>query len=273
MPKVSVLLVTVNRGNILLKAIESLYTQTFQEWELIVVDDSQDKKTEEAIKKFANDPRIRYFHRLQKGSIANASNFGIAHAQGEYIAILDDDDWWLDVQKLEKQLSFLSKNQEYVGCGGGIVVVDAKDEELFRAVKPEKDEAIRRRALYANPMANSTTLFRRATGEKIGNYDETLSQFADWDFWLKIGLRGKLYNFPEYFTAYAMWEQGSSFSKQREASKNTWRIIARYREYYPGYTRAILFAISYGMYACFPKSVKQFLNTPLSRFKKFLFRR
>jgi len=271
MPKVSALLATYERGDILMKAVESLREQSLIDWELIIVDDSAGSGTAEAVKKFSSDARIRYFHREKKGSIANASNFGVARATGEYIAILDDDDWWIDSKKLEKQIAFLDSHPDYVGCGGGIVAMNAEGRELFKTLKPKEDKDIRRRALYANPMANSTTIFRRATAAQAGNYDESLKQFADWDFWLKVGTVGKLYNFPEYFTAYTMWEKGASFSKQREISQSAWKIVLRYKRKYPRFLHGVAFAASYWVYARLPQVLKKFLNAPLSRLKKFLF--
>jgi len=248
-----------------------------------VVDDSADNATADATKPLcAADARIRYMHRLVRGTIAQASNAGMREAKGEYVAILDDDDRWLDVKKLEKQIAFLDAHADYVGCGGGIVAVDAAGAEKFRTFKPETDEAIRRRALYANPMANATTMFRREAavragphtvpdGVGVGPYDETIQQFADWDFWLKLGTMGKLCNFPEYFTTYTMWEQGSSFSKQREAARAAFRIVHRYRRQYPRYLFGLGFAVAYFTYAYVPAWLKKFLNAPLSRLKKALF--
>jgi len=120
-------------------------------------------------------------------------------------------------------------------------------------------------------MANSTTLFRRATAERLGNYDETMLQFADWDFWLKMGLAGKLYNFPEHFAAYRMWEGGMSFAKQRENARSAFRIVRRYTGRYPRTALGCLSAVAYATYAYLPAFIKRFLNPALSRLKKFLF--
>ncbi len=273
-PKVTVLIVTYNRPKLIGKAIESALTQTLGEWELLIVDDSADNATAESVAPYcAADARIRYIHRTVRGTIAQASNAGLKEAKGEYVAILDDDDRWLDEKKLEKQVAFLDTHADYVGCGGGIVAVDAAGAEKFRTLKPLTDEAIRRRALYANPMANATTMFRREAAVRAGIYDETIRQFADWDFWLKLGLCGKLCNFPEYFTTYTMWEQGSSFSKQREAARAAFRIVHRYRRQYPRYLLGLGFAVSYFAYAYVPAWLKRFLNAPLSRLKKALFSR
>jgi glycosyltransferase involved in cell wall biosynthesis len=239
---------------------------------MIVVEDGSPDNTKEVVAGYAaKDPRVRLLSIPRAGRIAIVSNAALREARGEYVAILDDDDWWLDEKKLEKQIAFLDTHPDYAACGGGIVTVDPEGKETGRVLKPETDESIRRRLLYANPMANLTTMFRRSVAEKAGRYDETMLQFADWDFWLKLGLEGKLYNFPEYFAAYRMWQQGASFSKQREISASTWRIIRRYRGKYPGFLRALAFAVSYSLYARLPEWLKTILNAPLSRLKKAIF--
>ena len=119
-PKVSILMVTYNRPQMIGRALASAREQTFGEWELIIVQDGPNPDTERLLSSWLErDQRIRYFRRGTVGSIAEASNFGLAAAQGEYVAILDDDDYWIDRYKLERQVEFLEGNPEYVGCGGG----------------------------------------------------------------------------------------------------------------------------------------------------------
>lgn len=273
-PKVSVLIVTWNRAQLIGRAIESVIEQTFRDWEIIVVDDGSTDATESVVKEWARkETRIRYFRREHIGRIAVVSNFGLKQARGEYIAILDDDDSWASEEKLKKQVEFLDKNPEYVGCGGGFIVINKDGREGGRFFKPERDEDIKKRALIANPMVNSTSLFRRKTAEKIGFYDETLPEFADWDFWLKIGLGGKLYNFQEYFVYYLMWGRGSSFAKQKGTAYSAFKIVRRYGGKYSGFGTASIMAYLYYAYAKFPEGVKHFLNPVLSRLKKTIFSR
>lgn len=273
-PKVSVLIVTWNRAQLIGRAIKSVIEQTFRDWEIIVVDDGSTDATEHVVKEWAKkETRIRYFRREHVGRIAVVSNFGLKQARGEYIAILDDDDSWADPGKLKRQVDFLDKNSEYVGCGGGFIVIDKDGREGGRFLKPERDENIKKRALIANPMVNSTSLFRRKTAEKIGFYDETLPEFADWDFWLKLGLAGKLRNFQEYFVYYLMWGRGSSFSKQKGTAYSALKIVRRYREKYPRFYSALILAYVYNLYARLPDSIRRFTNPLLSRLKKAFFSR
>jgi len=248
--------------------------QSFGDFEIIVVDDSTNDETKEVMEEWLKrDKRIRYFKPGHAGRIAIVSNIGLRECRGAYVAILDDDDYWTDKEKLAKQAGFLDDNPAYVGCGGGLVVIDERGKERGRFLKPATDENIRKRALIANPMANSTTLFPRETALKIRGYDETMLEFADWDFWLKMGLQGKLRNFPEYFASYRMWERGNSFSKQHGAAVSGLRIVRRYRGRYPGFLLAIFVAWTYYAYAHFPDAVKRFANPVLSRLKKALFAR
>ncbi len=270
-PKVTVLIATYNRSHLLDKAIHSVTLQVFGDWELLIADDGSTDATEKVVKNWeTKDRRIKYLKSSHFGRIAKISNFGLRQAKGEYVAILDDDDEWFDPNKLQKQVSFLDKNPDYVGCGGGFVGFNLKGVELGQFFKPENDENIRAKAIFANPMANSTTLFRRSVAEKIGFYDESLPQFADWDFWLKLGLEGKLYNFQEYFSRYLMWDKSMSFSKQKECAKATRVIVPRYWRKYPGALKGFCFMFAYSFYAYLPNFIKKFLNPLLSTLKKII---
>ncbi len=269
-PRVSVITATWNRADFIGRSIQSVIRQTFTDWELLIVDDGSPDRTAEVVREWAaKDSRITYFQVPHTGRIAAVSNIALRAARGEFAAILDDDDWWTDSRKLEKQAAFLDAHPDYIACGGWFTVVDAKGEEIAKVKKPESDEAIRRVILFANPIANSTAMFRRGADF----YDETLRQFADWDFWLKLGKRGKLRNFPEYFLAYRMWSGGSSFVYQRENAAAAVRIVRRYRKDYAGFSRAFSLALLYKCYSYLPLFVREACNGILSRLKKNLFSR
>ncbi|HEY2013005.1 MAG TPA: glycosyltransferase family 2 protein [Bryobacteraceae bacterium] len=268
-PKVSILMLTYNRPQMIGRAIRSAREQSLTDWELIIVQDGASLETEGLLKEWlAKDERIRYFRRGKVGSIAEASNFGLATARGAYMAILDDDDYWSDPDKLQRQVEFLDRNPDYVACGGGYVVVDQHDRERGKFLKPEKDAAIRERALLANPVVNSTALFRRIVNGEPVMYDVSMKQFADWDFWLTMGARGKLYNFPMHLTYYALWDGGSSFKAQKENGRAALRIIHKHRHEYRGFAPALLLAWGYYCYACLPVRVRRMSYASLSALKK-----
>ena len=113
MAKVSVIIITHNRSNLLGAAITSVLNQTFQDFEIIVVDDASKDDTGNVVQTF-DDKRIRYIrHETNKGHAA-ARNTGLQNAVGEYIGFLDDDDAWLP-EKLQRQVALLDGSPAVVG--------------------------------------------------------------------------------------------------------------------------------------------------------------
>jgi glycosyltransferase involved in cell wall biosynthesis len=270
--KVSIIMLTYNRPQYIDRAIESVLAQDFQDWSLLVVHDGANNRIAALMESWQRrDSRIQYLPRPKGGNIANATNYGLARAQGEYIAILDDDDYWPATNKLSRQVEFLDQNPDYAGCGGGFITIDEHGRETARYFKVLADEQIRRLALVANPMVHSTGMFRRSLIEECGYYDETLAGFQDWDVWLKLGQRGKLCNFPEYWLVYQMWAGGGSFSRQKANTRSALQIVMRHRREYPGYPAAISMASLYYLYACLPHVVKRVSFDLLSRLKKTAF--
>ena len=268
-PQVSILMATYNRAGFIGPAIESVRKQTFQDWELIIADDGSTDDTEKVVKEWQKkEARIVYTQSETNQGISKNYNRGLLLAKGEYVAMIDDDDPWSDNGKLEKQIKFLDSHPDYVGCGGGVIVVDTKSEELYRYLKPETDEEIRKYILFSNPMANSTTLFRRAAGEKVGWYDETTRYSGDRDFWLKMGLVGKLYNFPEYFSYYTMSDSNTSVQKIRPHLKASLMIMKRYKGKYPKYLPALAFNEFQYFYSFLPEVVRKPIHFALARMKR-----
>lgn len=268
-PKVSVLMATWNRAGMLARSIESVRAQTFADWELIIADDGSTDGTSKVVAEWMKrEPRIAYARSEANEGISKNYNRGLNIARGEYVAMIDDDDPWCDHQKLEKQVTFLDAHPECVGCGGGVIVVDGEGKELYRYLKPRTDEAIRARMLFSNPMANSTTMFRRRAGEAVGWYDETIRYSGDRDFWLKMGLAGKLYNFPDYFSWYAMTGANTSIAKIRPHLKASLMVMRRYRNNYPGYIPALVVNFAQYAYSFLPELIRQPVHALLARLKR-----
>jgi glycosyltransferase involved in cell wall biosynthesis len=216
----------------------------------------------------SKDHRLQFFHRDTPGNVASALNFGVRQARGELIAILDDDDQWIAADKLSKQVAFLQAHPDYVACGGGAIVIDDREQEQLRYLKPEQDAQIRSRILQANPMAHSTTLYRRWVAEKIGFYDESLPGYQDWDLFLRMARVGKLYNFPEPFMYYTLWGGGTTYSRIRLNASSAVRIVVRHRKEFPGAATAYFMACSYLLYTYLPSSFRSMTFSFLSRLKK-----
>lgn len=270
--RVSILMLTYNRPQLIGRAIQSVLRQDFGDWELIIVHDGPNQDIASAVERWQRaDDRIRYFHRPRGGNIANATNYGLLQAQGDYVAILDDDDFWISPHKLSKQVRFLDEHLDYVACGGGMIVVDQTGREKLRCIKRQNDGDMKQWALLANPIVHSSAMFRRSVIEECGHYDESLSGFQDWDVFLKLGRRGKLYNFPEEFTSYTMWEGGGSFAQHKKNTRSALTIVKRHGRAYRKFLPALALAFLHHWYAHLPAPVRELTFSFLSRAKKALF--
>jgi teichuronic acid biosynthesis glycosyltransferase TuaG len=109
-PLVSIITPCYNSAPFISQTIESVLAQTYQNWEMIIIDDCSTDTSYEIISGFARkDPRIKVYHLEQNGGAAMCRNKAIEISHGEYLAFLDSDDLWLP-EKLEKQLTFMQKN-------------------------------------------------------------------------------------------------------------------------------------------------------------------
>lgn len=262
---------TYNRAGLIGSAIQSARSQSFSDWELIIADDGSTDDTPRAVAEWAKkEPRIIYTRSGKNVGISRNYNRGLRMSKGEYVAMLDDDDPWCNDDKLKKQIEFLDKNREYVGCGGGMIVVDGNGKEIYRYLKPETDKAIREKMLFGNPMANSTTVFRRSAGEKVGWYDESTRYSGDRDFWLKLGLIGKLRNLPEYFSYYLLANDNTSIKKAKPHLKASLMIMKRYKGKYPHYVAALIFNYFQYFYAFIPEAIRKKIHPALAKMKRKL---
>lgn len=246
-PLVSVIIPTHNRSNYIGKAVKSVLDQTYKNTEIIIIDDGSIDRTPEVISELSReDSRIFALRNKTNLGIARSLNKGIRKAQGKYIARLDDDDFWLDPKKLEKQVKFLESHPEYVLVGGGMVKIDSDGKEIKRYLFPENDEDIRKSLLVYNLFVQSTVLFRKNAWKEAGGYDEELNSLGeDRDLWLKMGKVGKFYNFQEFFTCY-LDEKGHNIGARKRNARRLRtqiRLRSKYRNDYPGILKSIFFCL------------------------------
>lgn len=179
-PLVSVIITTYNRANLVSRAIKSVLGQTYENLELVVVDDASTDDTHSVVNRF-EDERLTYVRHDENRHLSAARNTGIEHADGDYVAFLDDDDEWRP-QKLEKQISLFESVSDRVGlvyswmdyCDGDTVV---------EKYQPSLSGDIFAEALSGQPIGSGSTLVVRSMVLKdIGGFDESLRRGIDGDF-------------------------------------------------------------------------------------------
>jgi len=192
-PTVSVVIPTYNRAHLIGRAIQSILNQSYQDFEIIVVDDGSTDDTEGVIKEFQKrDERVRYIrHEKNKGGSA-ARNSGIKSVRGDYVALLDDDDEWLP-EKIEKQVIKIKKSLDKVGViYSGFFYVSDKSGKIISESVPTLRGNVYTNLLKGCILGSPTPLIRKSCFQKAGLYDDALSSCQDWDMWIRLS---KYYEF------------------------------------------------------------------------------
>jgi glycosyltransferase involved in cell wall biosynthesis len=186
-PKVSVIIPTYNRQDMVGEAVQSVLNQTEHDLEVIVVDDGSIDNTRSAIESL-NDHRVRYFYKTNGGP-ASARNFGLNKANGEFVAFLDHDDLW-PADFLEVMVSQLEKRTDYGAAYSPIKLLRNNGSVIKSYKKPENKSGWITRDLFNKSFVwTSATIIRKSALENIW-YDETLRQsYEDGDFFLRLSTR------------------------------------------------------------------------------------
>ncbi len=245
MPQLSILLPIYRKAVYLPEALESVISQSFQNWELIIIIDPPiSQKTKEIILNyFKKDKRIKILENQEKLGFPKSLNKGLKIARGKYIARIDDDDIWADKDKLQKQIEFLENNREYFLVGSGAIAIDEASQEIYRFLCPKEDGEIRQYILFRNPFVHSSVIFYKDIALKLKGYDEKVPGVCDYDLWLKIGKIGKFYNLSEYLVKFRIPSIYRDYEKvRRQRISRTLekiKVIKRYKNDYPHFCEAI----------------------------------
>jgi glycosyltransferase involved in cell wall biosynthesis len=188
MPEVSVIITTFNRAHFLREAINSVLSQTYQDFEVVVVDDGSTDDTRETIKSYT-DPRVKYIYQKNQGAGA-ARNTGLQASEGRLIALLDADDIWLP-EKLELQIKALALNPRASVVYSDMYFFGSKSsttpETFFQWLKwpPPKGKVIDKMVVrsFGHP---STLMTRREVFDTIGLFDENLPYCDDYDMLIRL---------------------------------------------------------------------------------------
>jgi glycosyltransferase involved in cell wall biosynthesis len=214
-PKVSVVIPAFNVKGYIWDTLSSLSKQSFQSFEALVVNDGSTDDTPKIIKAFCQtDSR---FHLLEKpnGGLSSARNYGIKHAQGEYIAMLDADDLY-ERDKLKTHVAILDRhpNVGVVYSASRAIRDDGQPTMMVLSGKPIYKDPLRAMLCKNFIGHGSNSVFRRQIVDEIGDFDETLRSSEDSDFWLRIAATGhwKFYRVPQPLSLYRVRPSGLSFN-------------------------------------------------------------
>ncbi len=213
-PLVSIIVTTYNRKYLLGAVILSILTQTYDKFELIIVDNYSDYDFFDFLNSFG-DSRIKGFQNNNNGVIATNRNFGIDKATGEYIAFCDDDDVWL-TEKLKEQIKVFKANSNVNLCCTNRVNIDSDGKVLNeKSLNWIPSKITLQNLLKTNFITLSSVLIKKETLEKVGGFSEDPELFAheDYHLWIRVALEGELYFLNKKLLQYRV--HSANYSKKR----------------------------------------------------------
>ena len=233
MPKVSVLMPVYNTNHAYLRqAIESILSQTFEDFEFLILNDhSTDFQIEKIIKSF-QDVRIKYYNNKKNLGISGARNKLLDLAQGEYLAIMDHDDISLP-ERLQKQVDYLDKHP-YVGAVGSAHGHIGRNDIFHRPISNKK---IRETIFFVCPLHHPTTMLRKEvlTQNNI-RYEEDFTPAEDYLPWRRLRDGTKLHNLPDVLFIYRDNYENTTHKDLNfmfsQAAKVQKTVINKHRELY-----------------------------------------
>jgi glycosyltransferase involved in cell wall biosynthesis len=218
-PLVSIITPTYNRAKDLKRALQSVFGQTFTDWEVLVVDNHSIDNTDSLIKSF-NDPKIKLLKVHNDGVIAKSRNLGLKYALGEYIAFLDSDDWWMP-KKLEISLEYLERGADVVYHDQ--FWVEKVNQKIFWQKDPARN--LKSPVFYdllenGNGLPNSSVVIRKDLLDKVSGLseDKNLVAAEDYETWLRVAkVSEKFQKIPQTLGYY--WAGGGNISSPNRTLK------------------------------------------------------
>lgn len=217
---ISVIIPTHNRAAFLSRALHSVLAQTYSDFEVIIVDDGSTDNTADMVRACV-DSRVHLIQQTKQERAA-ARNTGVRHAQGDFVAFLDDDDLWAPARLESALRAFDSANVGVVYTGWRYI--DEREHLLPQApYVPEKRGQLLREFLFDCWFPTSAALVRRESIEHAGEFDPALVPVEDWDMWIRIAEHGEEFSFAvEPLLMYRLHEQNSTKTLDRlESSSHT----------------------------------------------------
>ncbi|MDH3974331.1 MAG: glycosyltransferase [Deltaproteobacteria bacterium] len=200
--EISIIMSVYNGERWLSESIDSVLNQSYNNFELIVIDDGSTDKSVNILNHYMiKDKRIRVFHNKQNIGLTRSLNRGLELSQGKFIARIDCDDIW-HPEKLSKQIEYLEEHPYISIVGTACNVIDenghVSETQKIRFVK--EDKSIRQSIVKFNPFTHSSILFKKDVYKELGGYNNSFEFAQDYEYWIRILQRYKGDNLAQALT-------------------------------------------------------------------------
>lgn len=205
-PLISIIMTSYNASEFIADAIESIISQTYENWELLVADDCSTDNTRQIISANANrESRIIVSHNSENLHYLKTRNRLFKLAKGAFVTLLDADDLMVST-RLEKQLAFMINNPDLAVCGCFVSYIDQKGNpiEVEKPFPPTDYESIKNYFPKSNPFTGSSLFFKKSVLDEFGGYREFFSSLCseDYDLGSRIAEKYPCANYPEALYVY-----------------------------------------------------------------------
>lgn len=224
-PKISVVLPTYNQANYLPEALDSILSQDFQDYELIIINDGSTDKTINILQEYSEKSNFIQINQTNSG-LPNALNVGFSEARGEYLTWTSSDNIMLP-SMLDELSTELDSNPNLGAVYSDWFVIDDAGTIISRAESIKYDPFI----LYLDNYINASFLYRRQCREKIGDYDVNLAHDEDWDYWLRISQHYSMKRVPT--SLYLYRAHSESLTSKNPSEERYLRFINIWKERTP----------------------------------------
>ena len=229
MAEVSIIIPTKNRPDLLNRAIISVLNQTYEDWELFIINDS-----DRAVSMNSSDARIHQTDNKNKPGANGARNTGINLARGKYIAFLDDDDAW-DQNKLFKQVKLMDSTNAIL-CYSGKNIVMQKNNDTITRFSYRTDFLSSKFTLQIHNYIGTTSsviIKKDSSSNGCIKFDEDLHSLQDYDLYLRLIKKGNFVGIPEGLVTYYFDDSITHISVDKKALlKSAWKIFIKQRGFY-----------------------------------------
>ena len=221
-PKVSVIMPSYNKAEYIVESIHSILSQTWKDFELIILDDCSTDNSVEVIRTI-KDSRIRFYENSENIGIAANRNKGLELAQGEYIALLDADDLSPDY-RLKDEVEYLDQHPEIVAVYGGSQEIDENGEAQGLYVSTlHNPDFIRAKLLIRDVIPNGSCMYRKAfVMDNNIYYEDEYYGMDDYLFWVRCSVKGNIVGIPETLLYWRNFDHNTTnqlFDDQRRMDK------------------------------------------------------
>lgn len=230
-PRVSVLMTVFNAGRFLEPAVKSIMSQTFRDWEMVIVDDGSTDGSADVVARLAgDDSRIRFFPNDANAGQTARLNEGLRRARGEWVARQDADDLSHPL-RLSRQFEAVTADPDLLLIGSAGRIIDERDRLVGLLDVPCHPSGVVLASTWMNPILHTSAFFRRSVVcDRCGGYDESFRIAQDYDLWCRVMREGKVANLPGRLVAYRHLESSLSKAGSTRAFDEAARVAAQQRE-------------------------------------------